>query len=319
MNDVAAERAMSGVKIVALAGGVGGAKLAQGLYHTMSQDSLTIIVNTADDFELWGLHISPDIDTVMYTLAGLANPATGWGVVDDTWQMIEMLGRYGYDTWFRLGDRDVATHIARTEQLRAGRSLTDVTQDLARALGIRAMLLPMCNEPVMTLVDTPVGRLQFQDYFVRRQHRDPVLAITFDGIEQATVPSVVATAMLEANAIIVCPSNPIVSIGPVLAIPGMRALLADSRATKIAVSPIVGGKALKGPADQMLHGLGYDVSAYGVASIYRGMIDAFVIDHLDANQQEQIEALGMQVIVTHTVMRDENDRQRLAEDILGTL
>jgi LPPG:FO 2-phospho-L-lactate transferase len=194
--------------------------------------------------------------------------------------------------------------------------MTAVTHDLAQALGIRAALLPMCDEPVMTLVDTPDGRLQFQDYFVRRRHRDPVHGVTIDGIEHATVTPAVAQAITAADTIIFCPSNPIVSIGPILAVPGMRDLLARSRAPKVAVSPIVGGKALKGPADQMLHGLGYDVSAYGVASIYRDVIDVFVIDHADAAQQKKIEQLGMRVLVTDTIMHDEDDRSRLAKEML---
>ncbi len=302
--------------IVALAGGVGGAKLAHGLYQALSPDELTVVVNTADDFELWGLHISPDLDTVMYTLAGIANPETGWGVADDTWQMLEMLQRYGYDTWFRLGDRDVATHIARTEQLRADYSLTDVTQRLARALGIRATLLPMCDQRVMTLVDTPAGRLQFQDYFVRRHHADPVAGIIFDGIADASLPVAVARAVQTADTIVFCPSNPLVSIGPILAVSGMMAQLQSVYTPKVAISPIVGGKALRGPADRMLAGLGYDVSALGVASIYHGLIDGLVIDKADADQQDLIEQLGMHVLVTDAIMRDEGDRQRLANEVL---
>ncbi len=306
-------------KIVALAGGVGGAKLAHGLFHALPPNTLTVIGNTADDFELWGLHISPDLDTVMYTLAGIANPATGWGVVDETWQTMTMLDRYGYDTWFRLGDRDLATHIARTEQLRAGRSLTDVTHDLAHALGIDARLLPMCDEPVMTMVDTPAGQLQFQDYFVRRRHHDQVDAISFSGIEATTVPGQVREAITQADAIIFCPSNPIVSIGPILAVPHLRDLLVDSHAAKIAVSPIVGGKALKGPAEQMLRGLGYDVSARGVASMYQGLVDTFVIDHADSEQQREIASQGMRVLVTDTVMHTDDERERLAREVLDTV
>ena len=302
--------------IVALAGGVGGAKLAHGLLRALPPHELTVLGNTADDFELWGLHISPDLDTVMYTLAGIANPATGWGVLDETWQTMTMLDRYGYDTWFRLGDRDLATHVARTEQLRAGRSLTDVTHDLAQALGIDARLLPMCDEPVMTMVDTPAGQLQFQEYFVRRRHRDDVHAVSFRGIEQAAITPDVAHALANADAIIFCPSNPIVSIGPILAVPHLRNLLADSRAVKIAVSPIVGGKALKGPAEQMLRGLGYDVSARGVASMYQGLVDTFVIDHADSEQQWEIALLGMRVLVTDTVMHTDDDRERLAREVL---
>jgi LPPG:FO 2-phospho-L-lactate transferase len=303
--------------IVALAGGVGGAKLAQGLYHSLPPDQLTVIVNTADDFDLFGLRISPDADTVMYTLAGLANPATGWGVVGDTWQTLEMLQRYGHDPWFRLGDKDFATHIARTEQLRAGRSLTDVTTTLVRSLGVRAALLPMCDEVVGTLVDTPAGQLHFQDYFVRRHHSDPVTGVTFAGIEATNVTEHVVAAFAQATAIVFCPSNPIVSIGPILAVPGLRDALAAVRVPKVAISPIVGGKALRGPADQMLAGLGYDVSALGVAQMYRGLIDGFVIDHADAADEPRIAALGMRVLVTNSIMSDERDRERLAREVLA--
>lgn len=303
--------------IVALAGGVGGAKLAHGLYQTLAPDTLTVVVNTGDDLDLWGLRICPDADTVMYTLAGIANPATGWGVADDTWQTLAMLGRYGCDTWFRVGDHDFATHIARTEQLRAGRSLSDVLRSLASALGVRATLLPMTDAPVATLIETPAGQLHFQDYFVRRQHRDPVSGVSFAGIESATVPAAVADALQQATAIIFCPSNPIVSIGPILAVEGLTAQLRQSAAPKIAVSPIIGGKALRGPADQMMSGLGYESSALGVARLYQGVIDGFVIDTEDADQRAAIEALGMRVLVTNTIMTDVADRQRLAEDVLA--
>lgn len=303
--------------IAALAGGVGGAKLAHGLYRSLPPDHVAVIVNTADDFDLFGLRICPDADTVMYTLAGLANPVTGWGVIDDTFQTLELLGRYGHDLWFRIGDRDFATHIARTEQLRAGRSLTDTTRQLASALGIRASLLPMCDSPVMTMVDTPDGRLPFQEYFVRRQHRDQVDGIAFDGIEHALVSAAVADVLAGAEAIVLCPSNPFVSIGPILAVGDMRERLSAASAPIVAVSPIVGGKALKGPADQMLAGLGHDSSALGVARLYAGLIDGFVIDRVDADQQAAIEALGMRVLVTDTVMRSDDDRLRLADEVLN--
>jgi LPPG:FO 2-phospho-L-lactate transferase len=302
--------------IVALAGGVGGAKLAHGLYQSVSPDALSLIVNTADDFELFGLRISPDADTVMYTLGGIANPETGWGVAGDTWQTLEMLGRYGHDTWFRIGDRDFATHISRTEQLRAGRSLTAVTQSLAAALGIRARLLPMCDQIVATELDTPAGRLPFQDYFVRRHHSDEVRGVVFAGIEAAHVTAEAGAALRQASAILFCPSNPIVSIGPILAVGGMREAIAATSAPKIAVSPIIGGKALRGPADQMLSTLGYEASALGVARIYHGLIDGFVIDSADAALEAPIAALGMRVLVTDTVMRDDSDRRRLAQDVL---
>lgn len=302
--------------IVALAGGVGGAKLAHGLYHSVPSDHLTVVINTADDFDLFGLRISPDADTVMYTLAGIANPVTGWGIADDTWETLAMLERYGHDVWFRLGDRDFATHISRTEQLRAGRSATEVTSGLAHALGIRAALLPMTDADVATQVDTPAGRLAFQDYFVRRRHADPVSGIVFAGIEAATMTPQVGAALDQATAIVFCPSNPIVSIGPILAVAGLREAIEASTAPKIAISPIVGGKALKGPADTMLAGLGHDVSALGVARMYHDLIDAFVIDHADAEQEAEIAALGMRVLVTDAIMRDEADRQRLAAEVL---
>lgn len=302
--------------IVALAGGVGGAKLAHGLYAVLPPDQLTVVINTADDLDLFGLRISPDADTVMYTLAGIANPETGWGVAGDTWATLDMLGRYQQDTWFRIGDRDFATHIARTEQLRSGRRLTEVTQTLARALGIRAALLPMADEFVQTKVDTPVGRLSFQDYFVRRRHADPVSGILFADIEAARMTPEIVTALDQATAIIFCPSNPFVSIGPILAVGGMRGQLQAARPPKIAISPIVGGKALKGPADQMLAGLGHDVSALGVARVYQGLIDGFVIDTADRADEARIAALGMRVLVTDTIMRDEADRRRLAAEVL---
>ncbi|MDQ6908306.1 MAG: 2-phospho-L-lactate transferase [Chloroflexota bacterium] len=306
-----------GVNIVALAGGVGGAKLADGLYRVLPPDTLTIIGNTADDLELFGLHISPDLDTVMYTLAGLANPATGWGVVDDTFTTLGMLERYGEEIWFRLGDADFATHLKRTAGLHAGQRLTDVTASLTEPLGIRARLLPMCDERVGTEVETPEGWRDFQDYFVRRRHEDRVTQVRFAGIEEARITPEVAAALARADAIIFCPSNPLVSIGPILAVPGLRDALVASAAVKIAVSPIVGGKALKGPADRMLAERGMEVSAYGVATGYVGLLDAMTIDALDAPDAPRIEALGMAAQVVQTVMRSDADREQLARDVLA--
>ncbi len=306
-----------GVNVVALAGGVGGAKLADGLYRVLSPDTLTIIGNTADDLELFGLSISPDLDTVMYTLAGLANPATGWGVVDDTFTTLGMLERYDEDIWFRLGDADFATHLKRTAGLRAGQRLTDVTASLTEPLGIRARLLPMCDERVGTEVETPEGWRDFQDYFVRRRHEDHVTQIRFAGIEDARMTPDVAAALATADAIIFCPSNPLVSIGPILAVPEMRNALVSSPAVKIAVSPIVGGKALKGPADRMLAARGMEVSAYGVATGYVGILDAMTIDALDTSDTPRIEGLGMAVHVAQTVMQSGADRQQLARDVLA--
>lgn len=306
-----------GVNVVALAGGVGGAKLADGLYRVLPPDTLTIIGNTADDLELFGLHISPDLDTVMYTLAGLANPVTGWGVVDDTFTALDMLARYGEETWFRLGDADFATHVKRTAGVRAGQLLTAVTASLTTSLGIRAQLLPMCDERVATEVETPDGWRDFQDYFVRRRHEDRVTQVRFAGIEHATMTPAVTEALAKADVILLCPSNPLVSIGPILAVPGMREAIIASPATTIAVSPIVGGKALKGPADRMLAEQGLEVSAFGVATGYIGLLDAMTIDVLDATDASRIKGLGMAVQVTQTVMRSGTDREELARAVLA--
>ncbi|MDP9372814.1 MAG: 2-phospho-L-lactate transferase [Chloroflexota bacterium] len=303
--------------IVALAGGVGGAKLAQGLYRALPPDRLAVIGNTADDFEHFGLRISPDLDTVLYTLAGIANPETGWGIAGDSFRTLEQLGRYGAERWFLIGDLDFATHIRRTELLRAGRSLTEVTAELARGLGLRAALLPMCDESVATIVETPDGPLAFQDYFVRRRHQDPVSAVRFAGIERATLPAGVAAALREAEVIVLCPSNPIVSLGPILAVPGLGEALRAARAPKVAVSPIVGGRALKGPADRMLAGLGHDVSPAGVATLYRDFLDGLVLDEADAALAPRVEALGPRALVTRTVMGDADDRRRLADEVLA--
>ncbi|HEV7125883.1 MAG TPA: 2-phospho-L-lactate transferase [Ktedonobacterales bacterium] len=307
--------------IVALAGGVGGAKLAHGLALAATGSGSgaqpRVIVNTADDFEHHGLRISPDLDTVLYTLAGLANAETGWGLAGDTFTTLDMLARYGVETWFQLGDRDFATHLLRTQRLRAGWTLTQVTAAFTRALGVEADLLPMCDEPIATMVETPDGALDFQDYFVRRRQTDDVRGVQFTGIEQAHIPEGVRAACAAADLIVFCPSNPIVSIGPILAVPGMRALLQQVAAPRIAVSPIVGGRALKGPADRMLAGLGHAVSATGVARLYQGLIDGMVIDQVDAELAASIEALGMRVLVTDTMMRNERDRQRLAREVMA--
>lgn len=305
------------MKVVALAGGVGGAKLAHGLQIALDDPhDLTVIGNTADDFDLYGLHICPDLDTVLYTLAGLANPATGWGIAGDTFATLEMVGRYTGQPWFQLGDRDFATHIVRTEQLRRGDSLSTVTAGLARALGISATIVPMSDEPVATMIDTPDGRLDFQQYFVGRRHADEVTGVHFAGINAAQPSAAALDAIEHAEAIVFCPSNPIVSIGPILAVPGMRAALARASAPKVAVSPIVGGQALKGPAAQMLASLGHEVSAAGVAALYTGVVDGLIIDELDEALAPRVEALGMRVHVINTVMRNDDDRANLARESL---
>jgi LPPG:FO 2-phospho-L-lactate transferase len=304
------------MNVVALAGGVGGAKLAAGLQDVLPAGDLSVVVNTADDFDLWGLHICPDLDTVMYTLAGIANPETGWGIAGESFETLNMLGHYGEDTWFKLGDRDLATHTLRTHRLISGETLTEVMNALSGALGVESVVLPMTDDPVSTVLETPEGCLEFQEYFVRRGQRVEVLAVELRGIEDAKPTEAVLAVVSGADAIIFCPSNPIVSVGPILALPGMREALTPSRAPKVAVSPIVGGRALKGPADKMLLSLGHEVSATGVARMYSGLVDGMVVDEIDEGERDGIEALGMRVLVTDSVMRDAEDRARLASETL---
>jgi len=309
----------------ALAGGVGGAKLARGLATLFPQhtDELRIIINTGDDFTLHGLHISPDIDTLLYTLGGIANPATGWGIVDDTFVTMDQLGKLGQDVWFRLGDRDLATHITRTRFLRDGETLTAVTQKLADALGISPSLklIPMSDDPIATEIETPTGWMAFQDYFVRYHHEPEVRSVRLAGINTARPTATAIESISQANIVFFCPSNPIVSIGPILALPGMRAALSHrgDGCQRVAVSPIIGGLALKGPADRMLQGLGYESSAFGVAQIYSGLLDLFVIDTQDVALAPAIEQLGMRVLVTNTIMTTHADSVALATAIVEAL
>lgn len=303
-------------RVVALAGGVGGAKLAHGLQMTLPPGSLSVIVNTGDDLTLWGLHISPDLDTVMYTLAGLANKAQGWGLEGDTWSGKAMMERYGRDTWFSLGDMDVTTHVLRTDMLHSGRSLTEVTADLASSLGVPSRILPMCDERVETLVDTPGGTLDFQEYFVRHRHADTVTAISYRYEGHPDLTAEAGEALDQADAIIFCPSNPFVSIGPILWVDGVPEALKKSATPKVAVSPIIGGTAIKGPAASMLQSLGHEVSALGVAQIYKGVIDGMVIDTVDEALAPRIRDLGMQVEITKTLMQSDEDRAALASSVL---
>jgi len=305
--------------VVALAGGVGGAKLAAGLQATIGHD-LTVIVNTADDLERHGLIVCPDHDTVMYTLAGLEDRIQGWGLRDETFAAATMLERYGEETWFRLGDRDLATHVARTARLRAGGRLSAVNLELQRSLGVRATILPMSDDPIRTMVRTDEGWLEFQEYFVHRHQAPEVREIRFDGIDRAEATARVRGELGFAGTIVIGPSNPIVSIGPILAVPGVRDLLLAARRAGtpvVAVSPIVGGKALKGPADRMLASLGHEPSALGVARLYAGLIDGFVLDAVDAALAAAVEALGMASLVTDTIMTDDASRERLAREVLA--
>jgi LPPG:FO 2-phospho-L-lactate transferase len=306
--------------VVLLAGGVGGAKLAHGLAAHLGE-RLTVVVNTADDLERHGLAIWPDHDTVMYTLAGLDDRERGWGLRDETWQVMEQLRRLGQDAWFALGDRDIATHLVRTELLRDGTRPTEAARRLQAALGVEPRILPVSDDPVRTRVLTDDdGWLDFQDYFVRLHQEPEVHEVAFPGAEEARATWEVTTALTAAEAILVAPSNPIVSVAPILAVPGVRDALdsARRRGTRVvAVSGIVGGRALKGPADRMLASLGHEASALGVARLYAGWVDAFVIDRVDEALAPGIEALGLEVRVTDTIMGDDAARARVAAEMLA--
>ena len=305
--------------IALLAGGVGGAKLAHGVQSRIGAE-LSVIVNTGDDIVRHGLLVCPDHDTVLYTLAGLDDREQGWGMRGETYHVADQLALYGEDTWFRLGDHDLAVHIIRTARLRAGARLTEVVLGFQRSLGIVARILPMTDAPVRTAVRTDDGWLDFQEYFVHRHQAPDVLAVRFDGIDRARPTPEVLEALATARAVLIAPSNPIVSIGPILAVPEFAAALATARASGVpvvAVSGIVGGRALKGPADRMLVSLGHESSALGVARIYADLIDGFVLDTVDAGLASAIEALGPRTMVTDTVMTDDETRARLAGEVLA--
>ncbi|MDE3076224.1 MAG: 2-phospho-L-lactate transferase [Chloroflexota bacterium] len=301
--------------VLALAGGVGGSKLAFGLAAHL-RDRLTVIVNTGDDDDMYGLHVCPDLDTVRYTLSGMANQQTGWGIAGDTFNALDQLRRYGLDAWFQIGDRDLATDLARSHLLGQGRRLTEVEAYLDAHSGAPARLLPMCDQPVATRVTTPQGELSFQEYFVKRRHEDEVKAVVYAGIERASLSAEVAEALRSAELIVLCPSNPVVSIGPILAVPGLRPLLCSSRAPKVAVSPIVGGEAISGPAARMMAALGFEASVMGLAAMYQDFLTGLVIDRADAAQSAALRGLGLRVLVTDTIMTTPNDKRRLAKEVL---
>ncbi len=305
--------------ITVLAGGVGAARFLQGLVKIVDPSEVTVIVNTGDDVELHGLYISPDVDTVTYTLAGLADEARGWGLRDETWQCLAALKRLGHETWFNLGDRDMGLHIHRTQRLRDGATLSEVAAEVASALGVGCSILPMSDQRVETRVMTRDGDLGFQEYLVKRGAGDPVQGIEFAGIEEARPADGVMLAIEEARGVVIAPSNPLISIGPILAVKGIREALVGCQAPVVAVSPIVGGKAIKGPAADMMQALGLEVSAYQVAELYRDFLDAFILDYADADSLERVQGLGIKAIATDTIMKAIPQKMALARCALRAL
>ncbi|MYB08626.1 MAG: 2-phospho-L-lactate transferase [Acidimicrobiia bacterium] len=304
--------------VVTLAGGVGAAKLLTGLIRAHPPNDLLAVVNTADDTVLHGLHVSPDLDTVVYTLAGAVNPDTGWGLAGETWQAMDALDRYGGITWFRLGDRDLATHLYRTHRLGQGADLAAVTAEVAAAWGLELAVLPVTNDRIETRVTTAdEGEIGFQDYFVRRRHNVAVSAVRVAGSERARPSPGLLEALAAARLIIIAPSNPIVSIGPVLEVPGVRQAVADRRDAVVAVSPIVGGAALKGPADRLMRELSHECSVVGVARLYRDVAATLVIDEADAHLADDVEAEGVACVVAPTIMDGIETATDLARVVLG--
>jgi LPPG:FO 2-phospho-L-lactate transferase len=311
--------------IVALAGGVGAAKLLVGLADVLDPAEITAVVNTGDDLVLHGLAICPDIDSVTYALAGLDNKVTGWGVTGETWTVAENLKALGGIDWFQLGDRDLATHLFRTQRFSEGATLSEVTAELARARGVACRLLPMSDQPVRTRVllahprDGEPGEVAFQDYFVRLAHDVEVASLRFDGAEQARPAPGVLESITAADVVVCCPSNPVVSIGPILAVPGIEEALEARRDTVVAVSPIVAGAALRGPADRLLRELGHDASALGVARLYASWVGTFILDEADGDLAASVEALGMRCVVTPTVMSSAARTAALAKAVLDAI
>ena len=301
------------MKVTVLAGGVGGARLCHGLYR-LQPSQLRLVVNTADDFQLHGLLISPDLDTVLYTLAGWADPVQGWGLLGDSWNCASQLDRLGGESWFRLGDKDLATHLFRTQLLSQGLNLSQVTTRLTEAAGLPAeLILPMCDGPVHTRLRLADGWVEFQDYFVKRQHADRVLECRYEGAQIHQPSPQVMRALEEADRVVLAPSNPFLSLLPILSLQGMSELWSGLKARKVAVSAMIGSRAVKGPLASLLESLGHPVSSLGVAQILKDWVDILIIDSQDAELKPQIEALGLEVVLTPTLMKELQDRQRLAQ------
>ncbi len=302
--------------IVVLAGGVGAARFLQGVVQVVPQEQITVIVNTGDDRNFYGLHVSPDSDIVMYTLAGMVDETHGWGVRGDTYNTMQLLTKYGEEDWFMLGDRDLATHIHRTHLLREGKTLSEVADNIRTQLGLGVRVLPMSNQPIATHIQTPAGLLHFQEYMVQRRTTDEVQDVVFVGAHESRPAPGVLDALREADAILLAPSNPIVSIGSILSVPGIHNVLHEAKGMVVAVSPIIGGAPIKGPADKLMSGLGLDVSAVGVARRYRDFLDVMVIDEQDKSLVTAIEDLGIPTVVTDTIMRDSATKKALALTVL---
>ena len=302
--------------ITALAGGVGAARFLTGLEKIVNGKDLSIIVNTGDDIELFGLHISPDVDIVTYTLAGIVDEEKGWGIKGDTFRCLEALRKFSREAWFNLGDKDLATHMFRTALLKNGLKLSDVTARVSRALGLDVAILPMTDDKFETRIVTAMGSIHFQEYLVKRGAKDSVLGVEFLGAESANPATGVVESIMDAQLVVICPSNPIVSIGTILAVKGVRDAVRRTEAKKVAVSPIIAGAPVKGPADKLLRGLGHEVSAYSVAKLYADFLDTFILDAADSAEKDKIEKLGIEVKVTNTIMKSLEDKIQLARTVL---
>ncbi len=302
-----------------LTGGTGGAKLIQGLAAKLDPRKLTILCNTADDGVFHGLYVAPDLDTITYTLAGISDGAKGWGIQEDTFTVLEQLRRLGEPAWFNLGDKDFATHILRSRLLNEGASLTRITGELCVRLGVSAKILPMSDERVETRIHTPDGEISFQEYFVRERWSKPVISVRFEGADRCRPAPGVLEAIREASAVVVCPSNPVTSIGPILAVPGIRAALSETTATVVAVSPMIGASAISGPAHKLMVTAGFEPSALGVAQAYADFLDIFVIAAEDEGVKSRIEALGIRAVLGDIVMSNLEGKKRLAREVLALL
>jgi LPPG:FO 2-phospho-L-lactate transferase len=304
------------VKTVVLAGGVGGGRFARAVVETVSAADVTVVGNVGDDLEVLGLHVSPDLDSVLYALAGLNDEERGWGRANETWNALDTVGALGGETWFRLGDRDIGLHLVRSQALRAGRPLSAVTADLTRALGVETAILPATDDLLRTWIDTPAGTFSLEEWFVARGHRDEVDAVRFEGAEEARPAPGALEAIAAAELLLLAPSNPFVSIGPILAVAAIRAALERRRVPAVAVSPLIGGRSVKGPADRMLARLAGGTTPAHVARCYAGLVDVLVLDEADEDGSDAVSALGIRPVVTRTLMRDEDARRRLMESVL---